>query len=42
MVSDLMALSRMASKFPDFDIAGKRMYLEKVYCMYWVYADLGM
>jgi hypothetical protein len=30
MVNDLMALSRMASKFPDFDIAGKRMYLDKV------------
>jgi hypothetical protein len=30
MVNDLMALSQMASKFPDFDTAGKRMYLDKV------------
>eukprot|EP00197_Chlamydomonas_leiostraca_P002988 CAMPEP_0202867382 /NCGR_PEP_ID=MMETSP1391-20130828/9315_1 /ASSEMBLY_ACC=CAM_ASM_000867 /TAXON_ID=1034604 /ORGANISM="Chlamydomonas leiostraca, Strain SAG 11-49" /LENGTH=283 /DNA_ID=CAMNT_0049547425 /DNA_START=91 /DNA_END=942 /DNA_ORIENTATION=+ len=30
MVNELMGLSRMASKFPDFDIAGKRMFLEKM------------
>lgn len=30
MVDDLMSLSRMSSKFPDFDTTGKRMYIDRV------------
>ncbi|GLC69151.1 hypothetical protein PLESTF_000795500 [Pleodorina starrii] len=30
MVNENMQLSQMASKFPDFDLAGKRMYLDKM------------
>ena len=30
MINELMSLSRMSSKFPEFDIAGKRMFLDKV------------
>mmetsp|Transcript_36887 Transcript_36887/g.82035 ORF Transcript_36887/g.82035 Transcript_36887/m.82035 type:complete len:274 (+) Transcript_36887:119-940(+) len=30
VVSELMGLSRMASKFPDFDLEGKKMFLDKM------------
>lgn len=30
MINELMGLSRMASKFPDFDVTGKRLFLENV------------
>ena len=30
VVSELVALSQMAIKFPDFDLEGKKVYLDKV------------
>ena len=30
VVGELMGLSRMASSFPDFDLEGKKMFLEKM------------
>jgi hypothetical protein len=30
VIGELMSLSRMASKFPDFDVEGKRLYLAQM------------
>ncbi len=36
VVNEMQMLSMMARKFPDFDVAGKRMFLDKVGVVFWL------